>query len=413
MLNRSSPATPVPGGLRWLTFVYALLIVYGSLFPFSGWHLPENWYNPLLMPWPRYDSSADVFINVLAYVPLGLLLGLSLRNRGRFLAPLLAVGAGFALSFCMELAQETLPARVSSVQDIANDTLGAAIGAAAAFILSADSFAGIWMRRWRAGRFTAGVLSTLALLALLVWAAMELLPFLPVFRLRALRAGLRPLLQTLHDPARFYGYRALADMCMMTGVGLLVRIVAHRPVTALLAALFTLVAVLKVAIVDQALSLEFATAAVVATAVIGALSARDARSLAWIALGTIVLSEVITELLPGAGGHRHTFNWIPFAVQLGSLAGIHNLLHTLWVALGLAVLARMLTPADRHRAVFAVGGALLFVAWFALEWHQQALPGRIPNITDSLVALSVWYGVWALPLSATGPVASRSRLRRG
>lgn len=405
MSNRASSSQPVPGGLRWLSLVYTLLIVYGSLFPFSGWRLPVHWQNPLLMPWPRYDSSADVFINVLAYLPLGLLLGLCFSNRRRFLGPVLAVCAGLALSFSMELLQETLPARVSSVQDIANNVLGTAIGAAAAFGLSAESMAGMWMRRWRAGRFTAGVLSSLALLVLVVWAAMELLPFMPLFEPRALKAGVHPLLQTLRHPARFDTYRALADACMMIGIGLLARIVAHRPVTVLLAVYFVIVAVLKVVIVDQALSLEFVAAVVVATGVVAALSTREGPRLAWIALGSIALSEIVAELLPGPGRHLHAFNWIPFAVQLGTLAGIDNLLHTLWVALGLAVLTRMLTPADRHRHIAAAGAALLFVSWFALEWHQRLLPGRIPNITDSLVALSVWFGVWALPLASGSPQA--------
>ncbi len=65
---------------RSLGIAYALVILYVSLEPFWGWYNP-----PATVPfflfrgWPRYISKFDIIVNVLAYIPLGFLLALSLR----------------------------------------------------------------------------------------------------------------------------------------------------------------------------------------------------------------------------------------------------------------------------------------------------------------------------------------------
>jgi hypothetical protein len=41
---------------------------------------------------------------------------------------------------------------------------------------------------------------------------------------------------------------------------------------------------------------------------------------------------------------------------------------------------------------------MLFAVWFGLEWHQQQMPGRIPDVTDPLVALLAWWVAWGIPL---------------
>src|ERR1035437_1837347 len=71
--------TPLPrasSGLKWLGFFYFLLIIYGSLFPLTGWQAPLSWSNPIMSPWPTHASRADILVNLLAYFPLGLLLSM-------------------------------------------------------------------------------------------------------------------------------------------------------------------------------------------------------------------------------------------------------------------------------------------------------------------------------------------------
>jgi VanZ family protein len=125
--------TPLPAsGLpTYLALSYAVLVVYGSLHPFSGWRSPGL---PLLFfldaGWPRYWTVFDVFVNALAYLPLGFLFTLALRRiPGHTLSALVATLLGALLSLCLETIQAWLPARVPSNLDFACNALGTAIGA--------------------------------------------------------------------------------------------------------------------------------------------------------------------------------------------------------------------------------------------------------------------------------------------
>jgi VanZ family protein len=111
--------------------VYTGLIAYASLYPFTGWHdSGVSIWTYLFAPWPRYWTGFDLAINVLGYLPLGLLWVAALQTRvpPRF-AALVAVLLGFAVSLSMETVQNFLPSRVSSNVDLASNTLGTLLGA--------------------------------------------------------------------------------------------------------------------------------------------------------------------------------------------------------------------------------------------------------------------------------------------
>lgn len=394
--RRRVTAPRVSSGLKWLGFFYVLLIVYGSLFPLTNWQAPASWSNPITTPWPAHDSRSDILVNLLAYLPLGLLLSLIWRNAGRTAALIFTLATGFALSFSMEFLQEALPSRVSSVQDIFNNTLGTLVGALLALGLSPASFTGGRLLAWRERRFAPGTLASLALFVLLLWAATELAPFAPSLDVSTLKAGLRPLANTLRHPSLFDYPKALADGCAILGIGILARIVTREPVMSLVMPFVMGVTLLKIMIVGQTLSLEFFLAALAALAILSLLTWQNLRGMVWLAMAAIALAKIVDELRPGTLPGSYPFNWIPFAAQVGSLAGIDDLLGTLWPALGLAVLARMITGWRLRPWVSLGGGGLLFSVWFALEWHQQHVLGRVPDITDPLIALLAWWTGWAV-----------------
>lgn len=394
--RRPAPPTCASSGLKWLGFFYVLLIIYGSLFPLTGWQTPPFWSNPITSPWPAHDSRADILVNLLAYLPLGLLLSLIWRRAGKMTGLMVALAAGFALSFCMEFLQEALPSRVSSAQDVFNNTLGTLVGAVLALGLSPDSFTGRRLLNWRERRFAPGTLPNLALVVLLLWMATELAPFAPSVDMSTLKAGLRPLANTLRHPGLFNTAKALADGCAILGIGVLARIVTRDPVLPLLIPFVMGVTLLKIMIVGQTLSLEFFCAALAALATLSLLTWQNLRGMAWLGIAAITLSKIIDELRLGSTPGFYAFSWIPFAAQVGSLAGMVDLLGALWPALGLAVLARMITRWHLRPWVSLAGGAVLFGVWFGLEWHQRSLPGRVPDITDPLVGLLAWWVVWAM-----------------
>ena len=159
--HRSS-ATP-------LVAVYAALIVYASLYPFTGWRWPpgQEVSALLVLPWPRWVLPYDLWFNLLGYLPLGALIGIAVRRSGgaTWAALAAAVLAPALLSYCCEVLQQLLPGRYSSLRDLAMNSLGAAIGAAAAvtwLVLGGGSLWQALRERWFL-RDSAGALALLAL----------------------------------------------------------------------------------------------------------------------------------------------------------------------------------------------------------------------------------------------------------
>ncbi|WP_162499477.1 VanZ family protein [Burkholderia mayonis] len=110
--------------------VYAALVVYASLYPFTGWRsLGIGPFDYLLAPLPRYLTAFDIVTNVLGYLPFGALAVLALYPLRGVPAVFAATAAGALLSGAMEALQTYLPARVSSNLDLAANALGALIGA--------------------------------------------------------------------------------------------------------------------------------------------------------------------------------------------------------------------------------------------------------------------------------------------
>lgn len=150
-----------------LTWIYAILIVYASLYPFENWRFQgiAPWAF-LTAPWSRYWTGFDVLSNVLGYAPFGFLLALALhRTHRRMPAVLLATLASAWLSFCMESLQMFLPVRVPSNLDLLLNVAGACMGAVVARALARVGLMARWSRfrdRW----FVPEASGALALLAL-------------------------------------------------------------------------------------------------------------------------------------------------------------------------------------------------------------------------------------------------------
>jgi len=116
---------------RAALFTYAVLLGYGSLAPWQGWRsLGVSPFAFLAAPWPAYVTVFDLTLNVLAYLPLGLLVALALYPRVRALrATVAAVCVGAMLSVLLESLQTYLPARIASNLDVLTNVAGAALGA--------------------------------------------------------------------------------------------------------------------------------------------------------------------------------------------------------------------------------------------------------------------------------------------
>ena len=152
--------------------LYALLVVHLSLSPYTGWrYLGASAFDYLSTPWiPPYQMVlwADIVMNVVGYIPLGLLLAMGLYPRVRgWLAIGLTVCVAGGGAACLEALQTFLPARVPSKMDLATNTLGALLGACVAAPVSR------WLLetgRWQSVRSQwLEARSTLGLASMLVW----------------------------------------------------------------------------------------------------------------------------------------------------------------------------------------------------------------------------------------------------
>jgi VanZ family protein len=159
---------------------YAALVVYGSLYPFSGWRsLGLSPFAYLTDPLPQYLTVFDVVTNVLGYMPLGALIVLALYPRWR---GTLAVGAallgGALLSGAMEAIQTYLPTRVASNLDLAANAFGALAGG----VLIAPATSALLdrglLRRIRFAWFERDAAYVIGLSALWPFAAMFPAPYL-------------------------------------------------------------------------------------------------------------------------------------------------------------------------------------------------------------------------------------------
>lgn len=189
---RSSPLA------RTAFAVYALLLLYSGLAPWSGWRdlgLAPLAY--LTAPIPRYVTTFDLAVNVLAYMPLGALAVFALHPRTRRVAAVLAAtAAGFVLSGTIETLQGFLPTRVASNLDLATNSAGALLGAAMVAPFTSSLIDRGRLADWRMRWFERRASTLLLLLAL--WPLAQIYPERMLFANGDVR-------QWLNDTAAAFG----------------------------------------------------------------------------------------------------------------------------------------------------------------------------------------------------------------
>ncbi|MEO6023644.1 MAG: VanZ family protein [Burkholderiales bacterium] len=179
-LNPRAGASGITG---YLIVLYVVLIAYVSLTPFSGWRAPSlGIWSFLTQSWPHYITRFDVAINVLAYLPLGLLLYAYLAQFGsRNQALVVSVTAGLLLSLAMELLQSSLASRTASNLDFFANGVGCLTGALLSAWLGRNTAIEATLLRMRRELFLPGKVVDIGLVLLCVWLISQLNPSIPFF----------------------------------------------------------------------------------------------------------------------------------------------------------------------------------------------------------------------------------------
>lgn len=160
-----------PRPVHVFLILYAGLIAFGSLYPFSGFMALQDWAGEFITaPLPRFVTRNDITTNLFAYLPLGYALAIRFARPGHHLLVILAATTvGFLYSLCMESLQQLLPGRIASNLDLFLNGVGAAIGALFAQHHQRWLRAGRALRRWRGRWFSARPAATAGLWLLLLW----------------------------------------------------------------------------------------------------------------------------------------------------------------------------------------------------------------------------------------------------
>ena len=371
-----------------LTAAYAASLVYGSLYPLSGWttNSPIPWQS--LHKALQSLSFGDVISNIAAYAPFGLLLALPVDS---VIGRLLVAGGGAAvMSTTMEGLQLFLPTRYSSSLDILLNVMGALLGAMAA------SFANDFARPGRQARpdsMRSHRVWQIGALGCLLWLGAELFPLVPSLDPYQMRQGIKPLWYALTgqappNPWRF-AYFGFASAAVTGAVTLLLdRRKALRFVAVGLAVLL----LGKILIVGRALSMEAFGGALIGA---GAwmMTSPQRRNRPGMVAGLVIAALLIEGLRVMAGPAGNGFNWVPFGAQLQDpLTGIADIMADVWSPLVLVYL-RLRDPRSRYPGMWA-GAALLATLCAVIETLQTWIPGRFGDITDILLPPAAWVVGW-------------------
>lgn len=141
MTDRRGVSTAWP-----LCLFYLVLVVYASLYPFTGWR--SQGIAPWLFlsaPWPSYLTTFDLVSNFLGYIPLGFLLALALSRSGyRRAIWWVGIAVPAVVSLLMEGVQNYLLHRVPSQVDWLLNTGGGVLGVVMAWLLLRWGLFGPW-----------------------------------------------------------------------------------------------------------------------------------------------------------------------------------------------------------------------------------------------------------------------------
>ena len=360
----------------WMLVAWVLLVLSASLYPFffepgrllaaaaEGFPALRAWHAP---------SQRDLVVNLLVYMPLGLLLPLVLDPRhGAALRALAALLAGAALSLLVEVLQHAIRARVPSLADWVLNVASTAAGVALAQLLVVLPVRPLATRLRR-----LNVSPALGLL-LALWLAAHAAPFLPRLRPGRVRGAIDASLALSPSIGGIAAW--LAAYLVLSAV---MRTLFRREIfwPLFLGAVAASLAA-RLLFVGQTLSPDELIAAALAMPVIVRLRRSTHSASRTPLLGILCVALLVAGLAPFRfAATPQPIAWIPFAelvdgrvdaLYLDSLERLFVAIGAVWVAAGSALGVGLGTL-----ALLGVTGVT--------EIAQRWLPARVPDTTDLVV----------------------------
>jgi VanZ family protein len=360
----------------WMLGAWIVLVLSASLYPFAfdvgrfaagaadGFVALRHWHS---------TSQRDVIVNLLCYVPIGLLLPPVLEpRRGPAARWLLALGAGAALSLLVELLQHGIRARVPSLADWVLNVVSTAGGATLALLVTLLPMRPLATRLRR-----LNVSPALALL-LALWVAAHAAPFLPRLRPGRIAAAIDA---SLALPPSIGGVAAwFAAWLVLSSV---MRTLFRRETFWTLFATMAAISLgSRLLFVGQTLAPSELLGAALALPVIVRLRRTTHSASRTPLLGIIGVALLVAGLAPfDFSATAQPVTWMPFAeladgrvddLYLGSLERLFIAIGVVWIAAGSAL-------------GVGLGTLALLCLTLVIEFAQRYLPARVPDTTDIVV----------------------------
>ena len=370
---RSSRFEGWPPGWMLLA-VLALLILYGSLYPFEFSEPAAGALLRVFTEWHLLGSRGDMLGNVALFVPWGLAGMVILAPRaGPWRAAVITALTGFVLALGCQIAQVWIPARDASLADVFWNMAG----------LVAGLLLGPWaLKHWH-GSARRPATSSGAAWLLCAWLLAYWLPLIPSIDFQLLKDNLKLALNA--RAFEFTDVLSGISMALMSGC-LLSRLVSVRRSAIYLPALLALAAVGKLFIQGAHIEIGVALGFVVGAVLWGFSSwvsgPRRTLSVALVLIAVYTvhaLSPLEIRSAPAA------FGWSPLAALLqGSmLANAQTLADELLVFTSFLFLVH----ASGGKPVSASLGLAVWV--LVLEYAQTFIETRTGEITAPLLVLLV------------------------
>jgi VanZ family protein len=360
----------------WMLGAWIVLVLSASLYPFNfdparflagaadGFQGLRTW---------RPTSQRDTIVNLLVYLPVGLLIPLVIGPRRHAAVRwLLAIAAGALLSLLVEVLQHAIRARVPSLADWVLNVISTTAGATFALV-----FAVLPIRPLATRLRRLNVNPALALL-LALWIAAHAAPFLPRLRPGRIRAAIDASLSLAPSIGGVASYLA-AWLILSAVVRTLFRRETFWP---LFVALLAISLGSRLLFVGQTLSPDELIAVAIALPVIGRLRSRTHAASRTPLLGIVCLAMLVAGLAPFTfSGPPQPVNWMPFAgladgriddLYLGSLERLFVGIGAVWMASGSAL-------------GLGLGTLTLLGITATCEFAQRWIVGRVPDTTDLVV----------------------------
>jgi VanZ family protein len=372
---QGAPASSPETMWKRLLWFVLLLIVYGSLYPWSFDFSRGAGIAPWrLLHWPggwNLSVVRDAVVNILLYMPAGMSAALAFRSMGKravFAGAVLLCGA---VSVCMEMLQVYVPGRDPSLADVLTNTAGGALGAAAGLLVHA--------RLGRRAPLRAGVYDVRAAFLLALFVVWQAYPFFPIHGPYQLYAAITGFLHGAAAPVDIAVELAewVSAILLLQAVSSYIRPWAPVIVLGILAG--------RILIAGRAPTPSEAIGAGVSVLLYLTVPARVRLRSALLLLAAAI---AFRELAPFHFSNRATpFSWTPFAATFGAeRTGAAIVVARKSFDYGAAVWLLRQRGAPLWRCALSVAAPLL-----ALELVQTFLPGRIPEITDPLLAVGAAY----------------------